>query len=161
MEVATAEHTSPEMAKLILEVEDAAYKDRKEYQEWEKDVKRIRNENLVLQRMISEGNTNVELIPVPEEPVMFHTNGVRRRIRYRLFRIRDGGNVAFEHDKGLKAWIELQFRPGMFWNTFTFEWDVSPSAPLKVISQFEWFSEGGEVDRETGLLKPTGFTKQE
>lgn len=152
------EHTSPEMAKLILAIESAAYKDRKTYQDWEKECKRIRNENLVLQKMRDEGNTKVQLIVPPPEPELFYTKQMRRGIRYRLFRIREGGRVAEEHDKGLKAWIELQFQPDMNWQGFTFNWDVSPSAPLKVITPFEWYSEGGQID--DGLLDPPGFTKQ-
>lgn len=84
----------------------------------------------------------------------------RRQIRYRLFRIREGKE---EFDHGLKAFIENQFRPGMTWENFTFEWDVAPNDVLKVITQFEWVSHGGvmrEVDSKTMLCEPTGFTRQ-
>jgi len=161
MDLKIAEHTSQEMAELILKIEDGIYKDRKAQQQWAKDIIKVRNENLLLQKMIDDGNTKIKLAPLPPEPEMFFTRQHRRKIRYRLFRIRDGGPLAVEHDLGLKAWIELQFKPSMNWKGFTFSWDVSPSEPLKVITPFQWLSDGGEIDEDTGLLIPSGFTNQE
>ena len=97
----------------------------------------------------------------------------RRKIRYRLFRIRDavlrGTAVDPEYDKGLKAWIELQFQPGMTWarkgsdkdaiGGYTFEWDVACNDPLKVIRQFAW--DGAVEKRPVPEMingRPTGKT---
>lgn len=154
-------HITKEMADLIQKVESAIYKDRKAIDQWQKDLARIKQENRTLKKMIEEGNDKVSLISEPEKPEKFFSMQIRRGIRYRLFRIRDGGDIAKEHDKGLKSWIEFQFKPGMIWDEFTFTWDVSPSEPLKVISPFEWLAEGGGIDPETGLCVPSGFTKQE
>lgn len=94
----------------------------------------------------------------------------RRHIRYRLFRLRDG-STEMAHDGGLKRWMELQFKPGMNWKNFTFDWDVSPSEPLKIVSIHEWVAEGGlleqfheRTDQGTNVMQtrctPTAFTKQ-
>lgn len=106
-----------------------------------------------------------------------HSNGKnysvhphRRHIRNRLFKIREG-NTSPEFDGGLKAWMELQFKPGMNWSNFTFEWDIAPSEPLKVVSILEWVSEGGLLEQykqrnEHGVdvmntrCAPNAFTKQ-
>lgn len=86
---------------------------------------------------------------------------LRRKIRYRLFRIRDcvrrSEKPEAEHDSGLKRWFELQFRDGQSWDNFTFEWDVSAKEPLKLIISFEW---DGEVDQSTKKCTPPAFTKQ-
>lgn len=94
----------------------------------------------------------------------------RRHIRNRLFHLRKGENEP-EYDSGLRKWMELQFRPGMTWENFTFEWDVSPTEPLKVISIHEWVAAGGLLEQykersEKGYdvmqtrCTPTAFTKQ-
>lgn len=95
----------------------------------------------------------------------------RRKIRNRLFRIRDavaqGRKPDPEYDSGLKAWIEIQFQQGMQWvrkdnagnivGGFTFEWDVACNDPLKVIRQFAW---DGMIERrpvpEMKNGQPTG-----
>lgn len=93
---------------------------------------------------------------------------LRRRIRYRLFRIREG---RYEFDKGLKKYIEQQFSPDMNWDTFTFNWDVAPYSPLEVITPWEWGSRGGKFDNvnvmcDDGIVRPekicdpSAFTKQ-
>lgn len=84
----------------------------------------------------------------------------RRDIRYRLFRIREGGERLHEFDKGLKAFVELQFRSGMNWKNFTFVWDISATEFLKVISPFEWQSSGGKLTKD-GYCDPVAFTEQE
>lgn len=95
---------------------------------------------------------------------------LRRKIRNRLFRIRDAieqnKNPEKEHDSGLKAWMELQFQPDMTWykkneqgeiiGGFTFDWDVSAKEPLKLIIGFEW---DGKVDTDKRCVPPA-FTKQ-
>lgn len=84
----------------------------------------------------------------------------RQQVRYRLFRIREEKE---EFNHGLKEFIENQFKSGMTWSNFTFDWDVAPNNPLKVISPFEWTSLGGKmqiIDDKTMLCDPTGFTNQ-
>lgn len=94
----------------------------------------------------------------------------RRHIRNRLFKIRDN-RAEPKDDAGLKRWVELQFKPGMNWSNFTFEWDISPTEPLKVVSIHEWVSEGGvleqykeRTDKGYDIMQtrcsPTAFTRQ-
>ena len=94
---------------------------------------------------------------------------LRRKIRNRLFRIRQGNE---DFDRGLRAFMEEQMTPDMSFEKFTFSWDVSPSNPLKVISVFEWVDEGGTFETlnvlcDDGIMRPqkmcdpTAFTKQE
>lgn len=93
----------------------------------------------------------------------------RRKIRYRLFRIREN---QFEFDKGLKKLIEAQFKPGMNWKTFTFNWDISANDPLKVVTPYEWKENGGEFEtqnvlcddgivRQKNVCRPFAFTEQD
>lgn len=93
---------------------------------------------------------------------------MRRQIRYRLFRIREG---RMDFDKGLKKLIESQLEGRDTMKDFTFTWDVSPKDPLKVINMFEWESEGGTFDtvmelcqdgipRQKRLCRPPAFTQQ-
>lgn len=83
----------------------------------------------------------------------------RRRIRYALFRIREGQDPGIE---GLKEHIETQFKHNLQqnWNTFTFTWDVGIKNPLKVITKHEWKDEGGMYDQD-GNRYPPAFTEQE
>lgn len=81
----------------------------------------------------------------------------RRKIRFRLFRIRDGNDPV---NDDLKEHIQSQFQFGMTWNTFTFTWDVSPVDPLRVITEDAWDEEGGGYDVQTGIKSPPAFTHQ-
>jgi len=94
---------------------------------------------------------------------------LRRKLRYRIFRIREGRD---EHDLGLKKLIESQLEGRDTLDHFTFTWDLSPKDPLKVINMFEWESEGGKFETVTELCDdgiarprrvchPTAFTRQE
>ena len=105
---------------------------------------------------------------------------MRRKIRYRLFRIRDAvaqnRDPSPEYDQGLKAWIELQFQPGMAWikraqnspdaiGGFTFEWDVAAYEPLRVIKPFQWDGDiergpGPQVGQTIDRCDPAAFTQQ-
>ena len=86
----------------------------------------------------------------------------RRKIRYRCFRIREGGRIADAHDMGLKDHIEQQFEQGMTWANFTFEWDIAPMAPLMVIPRTiinnEWRASGGQFKNDKKY--PPAFTNQ-
>lgn len=85
---------------------------------------------------------------------------LRRKIRYRLFRLREG--QLGEFDQGLKKWIELQLKPmgDMSWHEFTFGWDVAAQDPLKVITPFEW--DGSMLRDADGQPRcdPPAFTRQ-
>lgn len=81
----------------------------------------------------------------------------RRNIRYRLFRIRDDADPVSDD---LKQYFESQFQFGMTWRTFTFTWDVSPTNPLKIITDDMWDNEGGGYDVQTGVKSPPAFTHQ-
>jgi hypothetical protein len=99
---------------------------------------------------------------------MYEVHPERRHIRNKLFHIQTGT----EDVPGLQKWMELQFKPGWAWKDFTFEWDVSPREPLKVVSIHEWVAEGGVLEYYTERLEngipsqrtrctPTAFTRQE
>ena len=100
-------------------------------------------------------------MPLDRLIMCLHTGTVRRKhVRYRLFRIREDKDM---YDNGLRDFIEKQFKPGMFWKDFTFDWDVSPKDPLKLISPYEWNEEGGRhviLDSKTRICDPSAFTKQ-
>lgn len=101
-------------------------------------------------------------MPLERLIMCLHSGQVRRKhVRYRLFRIREGKE---QYDNGLKDFIEKQFKPGMKWSDFTFDWDVAPKEPLKVISPFEWNEAGGRMivlDGKTRICEPSAFTKQD
>ncbi len=81
----------------------------------------------------------------------------RRKIRYNLFRIRDG-----QHEFNifnLKKYIESQFQSGMSWPLFTFSWDVGVTDHIKVVTFEEWVIDGGRTD-DMGIKIPSAFTKQ-
>lgn len=81
----------------------------------------------------------------------------RRLIRNRLYKIRLGTDDGTDD---LKSVIEAQFKTGMTWYTFTFNWDISPTNFFKVITAKEWIAEGGRFDAVTGRHYPPAFTKQ-
>jgi len=94
---------------------------------------------------------------------------IRRKLRNRIFRINQGRDG---FDNGLSKVLKAQFHPDMNMNNFTFNWDLSPKDPLKVVTVFEWKEEGGtfetmNVQCDDGIIRPekicspTAFTKQE
>jgi hypothetical protein len=116
-----------------------------------------------------DGQAMIELIQQVRKARGKRLRHIRRVIRNRIFRIRAGND---EYDKGLKSFLQKQLTPDMSFDTFTFTWDVSPREPLKVISPYEWISEGGtfeivNVQGDDGIIRqqkicdPTAFTKQE
>jgi hypothetical protein len=132
------EHTSTEMQQLIIQVTDAQFKDNESLEKWKVQVG--------------------EQYKTLSEPMKKYTRVVRKQIRYRIFRIREGKS---EYDLGLKKWFELQFAVGMTWDNFSFTWDVSSKDPLKIIDAIEW---DGQVilDKQTGkrFCDPPAFTNQ-
>jgi len=94
---------------------------------------------------------------------------LRRVIRNRIFRIRQGRDG---FDNGLKKFIEAQLSPDQSLDTFTFNWDIAPNDPMKVVSPYEWTDCGGTFETvmvlcQDGITRPerqcdpTAFTKQE
>jgi len=88
---------------------------------------------------------------------------IRRKLRYKMFRIREGKWQQDSELKDIKEWIETQFENGWTFsgeNGFTFAWDLSVKNPLKIISPFEW---DGTVQKDqigTQRLDPSAFTRQ-
>lgn len=138
------EHNTPEMHELIFKMTNAQKNDDLVYQNWKSKV----------------GDSDKKQAPIRSE-----TRILRKKIRYRLFRIKDAvlrQQIAEEYDCGLKKWMELQFAQGMNWTNFTFLWDVSSIDPLKIVEQMEW--DGSVVlDKSTGrrYCDPPAFTHQE
>lgn len=132
------EHNTPEMHSLIIKVTDAQKVDDIAYEEWKNKM-----------------GDKYKLLSIP---LRKFTRIIRKQIRYRIFRIREGKS---EYDLGLKKWIELQFTTGMNWDNFTFMWDVSANDPLKVVEQLEW---DGQIvfDKAAGkkFCDPPAFTHQ-
>lgn len=89
----------------------------------------------------------------PRQPVREQ----RRNIRYRIFQIRNDKDPVQDD---LKEFLQSQFQFGMSWKTFTFTWDVSPTDPLKVITEDAWEDEHGGYDVATGIKSPPAFTHQ-
>jgi hypothetical protein len=158
------EHVTPEMVALIKDVTDAEMKDQERIEQWQKQ--RMVDQQLwdakskeERKELIQQGLGFQSDLPHPPSKWV---RDIRRKIRYRLFRIRDGQK---EYDNGLKAWIEMQFSEDMSWGNFTFEWDVAAAEPLKVITAMEWLTTGGtlvfEPGTKTKACDPAAFTKQE
>jgi len=115
-----------------------------------------------------EANHLLELKMRAQTPNKRELRLLRRQLRYRIFRIRDGRE---EFDLGLRKLIESQLEGRDSIADFTFTWDLSPKDPLKVINMFEWESEGGTfevimelcedgVPRQRRLCNPPAFTQQ-
>jgi hypothetical protein len=157
-------HVTPEMAALILEVTEAEKKDMSRLDKWKKarDEERKLWEAKSPQEKQELTKLGAEYKYDLPEPASKWVRNIRRKIRYRLFRIREGKS---EYDNGLKAWIEMQFSENMNWGNFTFEWDVSAEDPLRVITPMEWLTTGGQLIFEPGTktraCDPAAFTKQE
>lgn len=111
------------------------------------------------------GNKKNHMYTEIEPLIMAQAAGhvTRRQIRYRLFRIREGGRIREAYDLGLKGFIETQFTSAMNWENFTYEWDVSPGNPLTVIpkdiSNYDWLEMGGKFDGADKKVPPA-FTHQ-
>ena len=100
---------------------------------------------------------------------------LRKRIRYSLFRIREG-NTKFDSNQnfvfGLKKRVMAQFEPKMTLETFTFNWDIHPTDPLTILTPYDWADAGGKFEivrdrdeqgviRERRVCDPPAFTNQE
>lgn len=132
------EHVTPEMAQLIYKIANAML--------------------TVDQFSKLENPQEHERIKLKQARTLIRDE--RRKIRYRLFRIRDavknGVAVDPQYDMGLKNWIEIQFQQDMTWvrctqegvciGGFTFEWDIASKEPLKAVKQFAW---DGKIEKRS------------
>ena len=170
-------HTSAEMAEIIIMVQNAIRQDEQNILNWEAGRKKERKkwESLTLQEQQKRRALGMEYTDAQINTVQLRnaTRAVRRKLRYKIFRIRDcvAANT-LQEDKGLlslASWYEKQFRSGWHFRNFTFDWDISAIDPLKIISPFEW---DGEVQDQTLRVEdgthvrgkfcdPTAFTNQE
>lgn len=137
--------------------------DKIEVPEEEPEVGFVRFDE-VEDRKKTRGKENHLYTPI-NELIMAVTAGkvTRRQMRYRIFRIREGGRVAKAYDLGLKGFIEAQFTADMNWENFTYEWDIAPNEVLKVIpkniTNYEWLELGGKFDGADKKIPPA-FTHQ-
>jgi hypothetical protein len=90
----------------------------------------------------------------------------RKQVRKWLFALRDGYAIEsseLQLAQGVKNIIVDQLRGTDYaFSQFTFDWDIHPTNPLKVIGPLEhdWRDGGGKIDHITGLRYPAAFTKQ-
>jgi hypothetical protein len=86
----------------------------------------------------------------------------RRMVRYILFRIKDGAEDGMDRDRREHAEvIKKHFdavleEKGYAWSRFTFDWDVSPVDPYRVINRDLrlWVDEGGSfIGRPPGMSR--------
>lgn len=91
-----------------------------------------------------------------------YVRAFRRKIRYKIFRIREGKWQTDRELAALKAWFDIQNKDirSYTWDNFTFTWDVSFLEPLKVISPMEW---DGRIEKTAHgtFCDPAAFTEQE
>lgn len=78
----------------------------------------------------------------------------RRRVRYILFRLKRGAEDTLDkdlrmHADAIKEHFDRELKEqGRVWAGFTFNWDVSPTDPYKIIAEdvWVWVTEGGSFD---------------
>jgi len=97
--------------------------------------------------------------------VTSQTVGVLTRRRVRNLLLRKRGGFSMNHQDSLLAHaladiVNEQIAGYFSLNDFTFQWDIHPVNPLKVITPFQWEAEGGTFDVVTGLRTPPAFTRQ-
>lgn len=87
----------------------------------------------------------------------------RKRVRNLLLRKRGGFDMTVQ-DRALAqaVWdiMHEQVKGHFTLDDFTFQWDIHPKNPLKVITPFQWEQEGGKHDPITGMRDPAAFTRQ-
>ena len=177
MDNVNSAHATPEMARIILTVQNAIAADEKVISAWN----RTRDKEKKIWNTLSEDKKQEKRrqglhfsdAKISRVQLRESTRAFRRKLRYKIFRIRDlTAAKTLSEDKelhSLAAWYEKQFRSGWGFVNFTFEWDISAVDPLKVISPFEW---DGDVTDQTLRIEqgsriqgkfcdPTAFTNQE
>lgn len=154
------------LSRVIMDYETGRQKDDQIIQNIKNQIDRTRQEWSRLSDKekndkISRGQEFRENSMPHEVLLRKHTRLFRRLLRNKIFRIREGKWADNKEFEAIKNWFERQFKPGMTWANFTFEWDVSAIEPLKIITPFEW--DGMLVDGLGGskLPDPAAFTKQE
>lgn len=164
-------HASTEMAQIILAVTQAIQSDDEAIAVWSKRTAVDRQQRLEKWEELSAAEKIVEQrngAPLGDEGAVSmrrQTRAYRRKLRYKIFRLREGKWQTDKELAALKAWYELQFQEdgdGIRWTfaDFTFKWDISAVDPLKVITPFEW---DGTVLGGVGgkMCDPSAFTKQD
>lgn len=158
-------HASAEMAKIILDITSAIQRDENALEIWKKRTKVAREKEQEEWEHLSETEKLIKQRagnPISSEGTVSmrrFTRAIRRKIRYKIFRLREG---KWETDKelaALKSWFEKQFQAEWNFADFTFLWDISAIDPLKVVTPFEW---DGDVVPGVGgkMCDPSAFTKQ-
>lgn len=159
--------TKPELASVIEQIESARNRDNAEISAWEINRAKARD---VWNKMspkakelaIKEGRNFTEDVKPPSRK---WTRVLRRQLRYKLFRLREGKWQSDPELAALKAWYDSQFQSGWTWRDFTFKWDLSAVEPLKIVTPIEW--DGDVVAERTGagslgkFCDPAAFTHQD
>jgi hypothetical protein len=162
------EHATTEMASIIMVLEEARTKDSTERLRWQKRREQEKAQWDALPEEIRNLRTlsGTAYNPDVNPPAGKFLRSARGRLRYKLFRIREGKWEVDTELRALKAWFDLQLpaRDGWTWKSFTFAWDVSVNDPLRAISPFEW--DGSLLTEDFGGKKltqcdPAAFTRQD
>jgi hypothetical protein len=113
----------------------------------------------------------MQLIELKNQVLSGNKNAIRqlrRRVRNNIFRIVQGT----EQHPAIEKVMLGQLQGNMKLNRFTFDWDVAPLDPLKVVLIHDWAAEGGKyenimepgsdgIPRSKRICFPTAFTNQE
>lgn len=152
------------LAKIFLVIENAKHKDaqlslrfaknkRLAKEQWEKLSEQEKQQKTALGLEYNDAKFVVQSKWVRHE---------RRKLRYKLFRIREGKWKDDPELFALKNWYEKQLEDGWSLNDFTFKWDIACGDPLKVITPFEWDGSVIEITGGDGkFCDPSAFTKQD
>lgn len=104
---------------------------------------------------------------IPDNEKSFHSK--RRMIRKTLHSVRRKlldpylTDVDFTFEESVLKEIfenQLDSNRALNWQSFTFNWDISPADHMKIIIRDHWSKGGGDFD-EIGRHNPTAFTRQE
>lgn len=156
----------PGLAVIVEQVKDAISKDDSDFAAWtaarakEKDIFE-KQTPFARMKSLSEGRG---FNPDAKPPIRKWTRLLRRQLRYKIFRLREGKWQNDAELAAMKQWYELQFQGGWHWRDFTFKWDISAIDPLRVVTPIEW--DGDVVAEKTGssvgkFCDPAAFTNQE
>lgn len=167
MELKNLDTLNPEMIAVVTLIKEAQQKDEAEYQNWvtarakTKDTWEKMTSKLK-EQAIREGRAFNENV---KPPMRKWTRTIRRQLRYKLFRLREGKWQSDAELAALKSWYDSQFQSGWTWKDFTFKWDLSAIDPLKIVTPIEW--DGDVVAEKTAggslgkFCDPAAFTHQE
>ena len=165
-----------QLAQIIMQIEAAIAEDEKTIVKFKNNRDKARKEwkNLSEQDKKNHraiGTNFAENDNFNDVQLRKKTRAIRRKLRYTLFRVREGKWKDDPELFAIKSWYEKQFRENWNFNVFTFDWDLSAKNPLKIISPFEWdgdllqqierFINYGNTRVDGKYCDPTAFTKQE